>query len=83
VNWILAKDRSKSFARILAKVVFPIPGTSSMSKCPWDKKQHKAIFVSVCLPKIELSADVKKSWINLFIFKLDGEGNFHDRSNAN
>jgi hypothetical protein len=67
VNCILAKLKSSNFAIVLAKVVLPVPGTSSISKCPRDKKQESANLVSWPLPRMDFSALDKKSLIEEFI----------------
>src|ERR687886_431389 len=50
VNWMRLKVQPLARARLLASIVLPTPGTSSISRCPWAASPITASSTSACLP---------------------------------
>src|SRR3990170_131602 len=55
VNWMRRKLQPKLRAMALAKTVLPVPGTSSMSRWPWQSSATRARRTASCLPTMTRS----------------------------
>ena len=52
VNWMRRMLASRDAARVLASIVLPTPGTSSISRCPWLSSVSIAIPIACGLPEM-------------------------------
>src|SRR3990172_3242851 len=55
VNWMRRKLQPKLRAMALARTVLPVPGTSSMSRWPWQSSATRARRTASCLPTMTRS----------------------------
>src|SRR6185436_335243 len=62
VNWMRLNDVPNERASALASMVFPTPGTSSMSRWPWHSKPMTVNCTSALLPTMTFSTLAIKLW---------------------
>ena len=78
MNWIRRNVQPRLRAIALARTVLPVPGTSSMSRCPRHSSATSARRTSWCLPTITRSTLARTlspvSWIFVMGLRLPSRG---------